>query len=368
VVLHALALVVGIVALAGGAELFVTGAAGLARRLGVTPLVVGVLVIGIGTSLPELITGVIASAQGSLGVAIGSAIGSNTVNATLVAGLAGLLGAPRIPSSVLRREAPLAFGAVVVFALACQVPLGRPLAVGLLVLLAAALGLVALGPLHVASRPRVAEGEGPGAPGSPDRPQAGGEEAGRGCLGAGPDGAGPDGAGPDGGAAAQPALDAPPPATTPAARAGTSLGRLSARTAIGLVGTVVGAEALVSGALGIATGLGITAAVVGLTVVGLGTSLPEAVTAIRAAPRGEADLVIGNVLGANLFTSLAVPAVAALVRPGTVPEAVARLPVAGMVLAMLVVVATIATGHRLRRAEGVLLLGLYVAYLVASVR
>ncbi len=131
---------------------------------------------------------------------------------------------------------------------------------------------------------------------------------------------------------------------------------------------MVGAEALVSGALGIATGLGITAAVVGLTVVGLGTSLPEAVTAIRAAPRGEADLVIGNVLGANLFTSLAVPAVAALVRPGTVPEAVARLPVAGMVLAMLVVVATIATGHRLRRAEGVLLLGLYVAYLVASVR
>ena len=362
-VLHALALVVGIVALAGGAELFVTGAAGLARQLGVTPLVVGVLVIGIGTSLPELITGVIASAQGSLGVAIGSAIGSNTVNATLVAGLAGLLGAPRIPSSVLRREAPLAFGAVVVFALACQVPLGRPLAVGLLVLLAAALGLVALGPLHVASHPRVAEGEGPGAPGSPDRPQAGGGEAGRGCLGAGPDGAGPDG-----GAAAQPALDAPPPATTPAARAGTSLGRLSARTAIGLVGTVVGAEALVSGALGIATGLGITAAVVGLTVVGLGTSLPEAVTAIRAAPRGEADLVIGNVLGANLFTSLAVPAVAALVRPGTVPEAVARLPVAGMVLAMLVVVATIATGHRLRRAEGVLLLGLYVAYLVASVR
>jgi len=337
VVLHVLALVVGIAALAGGAELFVTGAAGLARQLGVRPLVVGVLVIGIGTSLPELITGAIAAAQGSLGVAVGSAIGSNTVNATLVAGLAGLLGAPRIPSSVLRREAPLALGAVVVLALACQVPLGRPLAVGLLVLLAAALALVALGPLHVSTHP-------------------------------GDSDAGPDGGGAHGGTGAGPAPSDPPPATTPGRPGGKSLGRLGARTAIGLVGTVVGAEALVSGALGIAAGLGITAAVVGLTVVGLGTSLPEAVTAIRAAPRGGADLVIGNVLGANLFTSLAVPAVAALVRPGTVPETVARLPVVGMVLAMLVVVATIATGHRLRRAEGVLLVALYVAYVVANIR
>jgi cation:H+ antiporter len=307
---------VGLLLLVAASDRFVAAAARLAQGLGVSPLVAGVVVVGFGTSLPELLSSLIAASEGSLGLAAGSVIGSNTANATLITGLAGLVGPPLAAGAVLRFEAPVAFGACVAFALGAGLGLGR---------VEGAAGLVAfaLAVAFVVRRGRVAplaEADPLGSEVRSEYPPAGRGQAARDL----------------------------------------------ASTLAGLLGTLVGAALLVSGARGLAARAGVSDAVVGFLLVGLGTSLPELVTSIHAARRGEGDLVVGNVLGSNLFNSLVVGGTAALVRPGQLPARVTLVPGALMVAAMGGLWLLLATGGRLRRGEAVLLVCAYAGAVVAT--
>lgn len=314
VMLHLAALVGGLLLLAVSADVFVVGAARLATAMRLPPVVVGTVVIGFGTSLPELVSSVLASAQGSLSLAIGSVIGSDTANATLVVGVTGILAAPAVSRRVLRREAPMAAAAVALFALAARSGMSRWSGIGLLVAMAIAAVLLLVQsreepqvPLHDETGP----GDGAKSPGAP---------------------------------------------------------AAALRAAGGLVGTLAGAELLVWGALGVAAQSGLPIGPVGIVVVGLGTSLPELVTAVQACRRGHTDLVVGNVLGSNMLNSLGVAGVAAVVHPQRLPPSTTGLPLLVTVLAMATVSLFFVTGRRLRRGEGILLVVLYGASVAIALR
>ena len=303
-------LVVGLGLLAVAADHFVLGAARLARLLQVSPVLIGAVVIGFGTSAPEALVSGLAAAQGDPDLGIGNVLGSDIANLALVLPIAALAAIVRVESSTLRRELPLSVGACVVFvALAWD---GLSLVDGLVlaVLLVAALVLV------------VRWGRGSG-----DEELA---------------------------AEVEEFLEE---ATHPGVREGV-------RALLGLIGTIVGAQLLVSGARDVADELGLADGFVGLSLVAIGTSLPELVTAVAAARRGEDQLIVGNLLGSNIFNSLGVAAVIGLVghAPLVDPGVVHRGSVA---LALVLAGAWIAMWRhqRVDRWEATALLALYVATL-----
>ncbi|HZD73401.1 MAG TPA: calcium/sodium antiporter [Actinomycetota bacterium] len=296
---------VGLTVLLFAADQLVLGSARTAAWLRLPPTVVGVVVIGFGTSAPELVASGLAAAAGKPGLAMGNIVGSNLANLTLVLGSAGLFGTVAATSSVLRREAPLSVAAVLLFAVLVRDGLGRADGLVLAAALAACLGWLVRGALR---RPKDALG---------------------------------------GDVAEFVAGD-------PRHRWGVEL----TRTLLALAGTLAGAQLLVWGAAGIAEQARLSQAVVGATVVAVGTSAPELVTAIQAARRGEADLLVGNVLGSNLFNSLAVGAVVALAGPGVAAgQAVAaRLAVVLMVTVSLGAWWFLFRDRRLLRWEAAMLL------------
>ena len=296
--------VVGIVVLSVAADQLVLGAARLAVRMRVAPVVVGIVVIGLGTSAPELLVSGTAARAGHTALAIGNLTGSNVLNLTLVLGLAGMAAPLKVRSSVVRHEAPLAVGGVLLFGI-LLLP-GLDLAAG--VVLSAAL-VIAMAVLIRSSR--------------------------------------------------APAGDPlPGEATEFADGTAHSLVRESVRAVLGLAGTLAGAEVLVTNAAGVAARLGVSQQIIGFTLVALGTSLPELVTSVQAQRRGESDLVAGNLLGSNLFNSLAGGAVIAFTghgEPPAGPLAVSVLMVGVSCLAW----ALLGRGHRLTRPESFVLILLY---------
>lgn len=253
-VVSLLVVAVGIVLLVVAADQFVVGAARLALAWRMSSVLVGAVVIGFGTSSPELLVGVVAAARDEVGIAIGSVVGSNIANLTLVAGIAAAVAPLALAGPTLRRELPISVAGVV--ALALVIPGGLTRIEGLLLLL----GFAVAAALIVRA-----------------------------------------------------ALACPPedPLGTDAAQFAGSPGavrRELLRVGLGLLGTVGGAQLLVLGATDVAVELGVSSAVIGLTLVAVGTSLPELVTSIQAGRRGETELVIGNLLGSNLFNSLAIAA------------------------------------------------------------
>ena len=308
-------LIVGLVVLTFAADRFVLGAARLSAALRVSPVVVGALVIGFGTSAPELLVTVLAAAQDAADLGYGNLVGSNTANILLVLGSAALLSPITVRTATLKREVPLMLAAVGAFALATlngQVGLVEGLV--LLTLTVAVIALV----LRVARR--------------------------------------------DQQAAAQLAADV----EGGEAATGGPLWRHVGLALGGLVGTIAGAQALVVGATGVARMVGISDAVIGLTVVAIGTSLPELVTAVAAARRGEPELVLGNVRGSNIFNALPVAGIAAMLTSTELDPAFG-LGVAAMVGSCLLASVFLLTGRRLGRREGATLLALFVAITAATV-
>lgn len=310
----ALLLLAGLVVLTFAADRFVLGSAGLSTALRVSPVVIGVVVIGFGTSAPEMVVTLLAAAQGSADLAFGNVVGSNTANVLLVLGAAALVCPIAIRVTTLRREVPLMVAGAVALALA--VVWGRTTVLAGITLLV--LGVLAIGwLLWVAVRDRSAVA----------------------TLTAG--------------------LAEYEKAAT------TRPGRAAMLAVGGLVGTVVGAQMLVIGASGVARLLGVPEAVIGLTIVAVGTSLPELVTAVAAARRGEADLIVGNVLGSNLFNSLPIAGLAALFGEATLDPAFGRALIV-MVGACLLAALFLLTGRRLARTEGAVLLALFVAAMASN--
>jgi cation:H+ antiporter len=298
----------GIVLLAVAADQFVVGAARVAVLKKVPPLLVGVLIIGFGTSAPELLVSVLAAVGGEPEVGFGNIVGSNLVNLTLLLGVAALLLPLAIDSLVVRREAPIAVGAMLLLLLAAQG--GGVSRVEGAVLLAAMVGVVA-----VLTRRQ------PGDPLSEE--------------------------------------------TVEFADASTHrFGVEVARTVVGLAGTIGGAQLLLWGAVDLADRAGLSAGFVGVSMVAVGTSLPELVTVLQSARRNETDLIVGNLLGSNLFNTLVVGGAVGLIADGGLDDPALTL-IAPLAAVAAGVIATVLmrTGHVLTRREGALLVVGYLAVL-----
>jgi cation:H+ antiporter len=311
----------GLALLVLGGRGLVTGAAALARDLGVPAIVVGLTVVAFGTSTPELAVNAISAIRGTGDLAFGNVMGSNLANVGLILGLAALVRPLTIQSIVITREIPmmlLASIATLVLALdrlRGETPprFDRPDALILLLFFAVFLYYTAAETL----RGR--------------RSDALVEQVARGRL--------------------------------PALR---SVGASAAMILAGLVALTLGGQITVSGAVELARMLAIPNTIIGLTVVAVGTSLPELATSLVAARRGETDLAVGNVVGSNVFNLLFVLATTAWIRPVPVPEAgLVDLGANCALAALLWIVASTYGGRRLTHVEGWLLLAAYLGYVIA---
>lgn len=306
----------GLALLTVAADHLVLGSSRLATRLSIPPVVVGVVVIGLGTSAPEFLVSGVAAARGDAGIAVGNIVGSNILNLTLILGVAGLVGSVAVASAVIRREVPLAVGAVVVFAFTAWFGLSWVTGLLLAVLAACAVALL----LRWAGR------------GRGDQELA--EEV-------------------------EEFTDAPATVDMPVAVAALPGWVEPVRAVLALAGVLGGAQLLVANAATIAADLGVSQVIIGFTLVALGTSLPELVTAIAGQRRGESDLVVGNLFGSNLFNSLIGGSIVGFASGGVPATAGVALLVA-MILTSGLAWALLRRGLALTRVEGAALLAAYV--------
>lgn len=282
--------------LAFAADRFVLSAASVATLLGASPLFIGVVLIGIGTSLPDWLVSAFAAADGQDGLAVGNFVGSNTVNIGVALGVAALITPLVVSSSVLRREAAASIAAVLALTLALIGGIGRLEGVVLLVALPLAFWWLR-------------------------------------------------------------------PSDPPKADPGSAHGSLPLElgvSALALAATVGASRLLVDSASDVALELGVSEAFIGLSLVAVGTSLPEIVVGVQAARRRATDLVVGNVLGSNLANSLGIAGTAALLTP-TAPLDSSGLGAAIALMAVFALAAgaLLATGRRLVRWEGAVLVVVY---------
>lgn len=308
------AVVAGLALLVWSADRFVLGASATARDLGVSPLIIGFVIVGFATSSPEMAVAAFAAWQGNPGLGIGNAVGSNIANIALILGTGALVRPLVSGSRIPTRELPLL---LIVTALAVGLvldeSLARPEGVILLAALAVAVALMFV--------------------------QAHLQRAGADPL--------------------VEEITGHIPTSMP-------LGRALAWLVAGLALLLLSSRLLVWGGVNIAEALGISDLVIGLTIVAIGTSLPELAAAIASALKGEHDLVLGNVIGSNIFNTLAVLGLPAIIHPGPLPpEVLTRdLPVMVALTLLLIPVLAHRSGGRGRigRWEGLLLVSCFVAY------
>jgi cation:H+ antiporter len=319
--------ITGLALLVSGAELLVRGASRLAATFGMSPLVIGLTVVALGTSAPEIAISIGASLKGQTDVAVGNVVGSNIFNVLFILGVSALIVPLAVARQVIRQEVPVMIGAsVLLLALILDDSLDR-LDGALLTLLCVAY----LTFLIIQSR---REARTPG-----DAGRTSGE------------------------------------ASRARARAGRSTG-LALQVALilaGLIALVVGARLLVGAAVDFARALGVSELVIGLTIVAAGTSLPEVAASVAAALRGERDMAVGNVLGSNILNILACLGLASLVAPGplAIAPSVLNFDIWVMLAAALACLPVLVTGREIARWEGgvfVAYYSAYAAYLILAAR
>ncbi len=309
-----LALVLGLALLVWSADRFVEGAAATARHFGMPPLLIGMVIVGFGTSAPEMVVSALAATQGNPGIALGNAYGSNITNIALILGVTALISPIAVHSQVLRKELPIL---TLLTALAAwQIYDGNVTRIDALVLLvvfAALMGWTIWQGMKKKADALGAEME---------------EEL---------------------------AVHAMP------------LPRAIFWLAVGLVLLIASSRLLVWGAVEIAHAFGVSDLLIGLTIVAIGTSLPELASSVIAARKGEHDIALGNILGSNLFNTLAVVGIAGSIHPMSVgPEVFSRdvLVMAGLTLSLFIFGYGFRGPGRINRIEGTLLLTAYVGYTV----
>ncbi len=311
--LNIAAILVGFALLVWGADRFVMGASVIARNLGLSPMLIGLTIVGLGTSAPEILVSAMASIQGNPGLAIGNALGSNIANIGLILGVTALIVPLTVCSKALRREYPILLAiSLLVLVLMLDGELGRLDGVILL----AALVLVIVGLARIALRSRT---------------------------------------------------ETDPMANEYAAEIPEALSTKAAVIwfLVGLALLLFSSRILVWGAVNIAVSFGVSDLVIGLTIVALGTSLPELAASITSALKGEHDIAIGNVIGSNMYNLLAVLPVPGLIVPGLfAPEVLSRdLPVMiGLTLAILIMGYGLKGSGRINRFEGLVLVLCFAAY------
>lgn len=304
---------VGLAALIVGAQALVRGASSLAAVFGISPLVIGLTVVAFGTSSPELAVSVGAALSGQANIALGNVIGSNIFNVLFILGVSALILPLVVSQQLIRLDVPLMILlSALVWLLAADGRLGgidgSVLMIGLVIY---TVFLVVLSRKQTSTAP------------------------------------------------------AEPEHAVPHAKSG-KFGWLKqvGLVVIGLALLVLGADWLVDAAVTFARYLGVSELVIALTIIAAGTSLPEVVTSIVAAWRGERDIAVGNVVGSNLFNIMGVLGLSAVLAPGgiDVASAVLRFDFAVMFVVALACLPIFFSGGRISRAEGALLLGYYVAY------
>lgn len=301
----------GLALLVGGAELLVRGASRLAAHFGIPPLVIGLTVVSLGTSSPEIAVSVSSALGGSADLAVGNVVGSNIANVLLILGLSAVITPLVVTSRLIRIDVPIMIGAsALVLALALNGLLGR----GEGVLLLALFGLYALFLVRFAGRA------------SPQVQAEFGQEF------------GPSPPGPF---------------------------RYGVAVVTGLVLLLVGSGLLLDSAVDVAIRMGISELVIGLTLIAAGTSMPEIATSVLAAIRQERDIAVGNVVGSNILNLLIVLGLSAAVAPDgiAVPVGALDFDLPFMVVVAVACLPIFVTGSLIARWEGALFLGYYAAYL-----
>ena len=306
------ALIAGLALLVWSADKFVDGAAATARYAGMPPLLIGMVIIGFGTSAPEMVVSALASMQGNPGLALGNAYGSNITNIALILGLTALISPIAVSSQVVRKEIPILLGITLLTgALLIDGHLGRGDA-----LILGGVFIVLLG-----------------------------WSIWTGIKGKGD------------------ALDED--VNVELDSEAMPLKKAIFWVIVGLVLLVGASRLLVWGAVTIAQAFGISDLVIGLTIVAVGTSLPELASSLMAIKKKEHDLALGNVLGSNLFNTLAVVGIAAGIAPLDVDPAVLSRDwslMMGLTLLLLVMCLGRKGQGRINRVEGGILLCIFVAY------
>jgi len=305
------AILAGILLLVWSADRFVDGASSIARNLRVPPMVIGLTIVSIGTSLPEMIVAAMAALDGNRDLGIGNALGSNIANIGLVLGVTALIMPLTVKSMTLRREMPVLF-LVTVFAFVLMSDGELDVIDGLMLLAGLVLMLIWIARIGLKDRndPLVQEFT----ESIPDQ---------------------------------------------------MSMRQSVFWFMVGLLVLMVSSRMVVWGAVEVAHTLGVSDLVIGLTIVAIGTSLPELVASITSALKGEADMAIGNIIGSNMFNLLAVLAMPALIYPGAFasPALLRDFPI---MLAFTVALFVVSFGLKLgkvNRFEGALLLSGFAGYL-----
>jgi cation:H+ antiporter len=294
---------VGLVILIAGGEGLVRGASGIARHFKLSPMVIGLTIVGFGTSAPELLVSVQAALQGQPGLALGNAIGSNIANILLILGVSAVIAPLVIPGRQMLRDLGFMLGSAILFwVMLLDGSISRLDGVILLAGLTLFLGLALRngGAEHADDSPLMAQ---------------------------------------------------------PVAWALT-LG--------GLVAMVIGARLLVGAASTIARDFGVSEAVIGLTIVALGTSLPEMTTSVIAALRKQTDIAVGNVVGSNVFNLLGILGITAVITPIAAAPRFAQTDMVWVTVTTVALVAVALSLGRLPRAAGVVLLVAYGVYIVMA--
>lgn len=303
-----IAVVFGLALLVWSADRFIDGAAASARHFGMSPLLIGMVIVGFGTSAPEMVVSVMSALDGSPGIALGNAYGSNITNIALILGVTALMSPIRVQKQIIKTELPILLA---VTALAAYQLFDGYLSlmdgvVLLLVLLAYMVWTVKTNLKHSGHD---VEGD-------------------------------------------------------------TEINDMPLKKGlfwliVGLIVLVLSSRLLVWGAVTIAQAMGVSDLIIGLTVVAVGTSLPELASSIAAARKGEHDIAIGNVVGSNLFNTLAVVGLASVIQPMAVaPEILTRDVAIMSGLTVLLFIFCLGKGGagKIGRLKGFILLGSYVAY------
>lgn len=303
--LLALQILGGFAGLLIGGELLVRGASAIAVRLGISPLVVGVVIVGFGTSAPELVTCVRAALGNAPGIAVGNIVGSNIANILLILGVAAALRPFAVERNAVVRDGSIVIASAIAFWFAAMMGVIPRWVGGIFVL-----ALVAYLTFTIVH----------------DRRDGAGIE---------------DVPGKDSG----------------------SLGLQILFVILGLAFVVGGAEFLVSGAVEFARLAMVSEEVIGLTMVAVGTSLPELATTVVAAMKRQSAIALGNILGSNVYNTVGIGGITALVQPMPVSGAMVAFDIPLMLIISILLVVIVATGKRVTRTEGIILLALYIGYI-----
>ena len=308
-------IIAGFALLLFGGEAVVRGSVALAQRLGVSPLIVGLTIVGFGTSLPEMVVSVNAALVGSPGLAVGNVVGSNIANILLILGVAAVIAPIAVHPGAVKRDLLGMSAATLVY-----VGLGMS---GQIVFWQGVLMLIAL--MSYIGFTVWHDNKSNDEAAEMHRDEA------------------------------------------------AEMGEIPLRTVsiagiiiVGLFAVVVGAEWLVTGATTLATEFGIPEEVIGLTVVAIGTSLPEIATSIVAAYRGHSDVCVGNVLGSNLFNLFGITGVTALFAPLPFSDKIVSFDLWILLAATAIIIPFMLTGRRISRPEGIVLLILYVSFIASQ--